>query len=169
MSVSMAAEGPGEEQSPRRRIDDHGRAAGRALLTVLLFAAVGPLIGGLIVSLPDILTVIAAAHDAGNLFYFLFALVSVGVPAAYAMGVVPAAIVGAVIAIIDYGARRSDAWIAVVLGVLGGMLWPVPWGSPPATLASPLEIWFLVASVISTWVCWFLSTRTPRRREERPA
>jgi hypothetical protein len=163
MSVSMAAEGPGERQTPRRQVGAEGRALGRALVTVLLFAAVGPLVGGLIVSLPDMLTAVAQARDLGSVIYFLFAFVSVGVPAAYAMGLVPAAIVGGIIAAIDFGERRSDAWIAVVLGALGGMLWPVPWGSPPATLASPIEVLFLVASIVSTFVCWFLSTRERRR------
>jgi len=166
MSMTMAAGGPEDSQAPPRHVAK--QALGRALLTVLLFGSIGPLLGGLIVSLPDVLTVIAQARDAGSLFYFLFAFVSVGVPAAYAVGLVPAAIVGAVIAAIDFGERRSDAWIAVVLGALGGMLWPVPWGSPPATLASPLEVWFLVASIASTWACWFLSTRERRLREERP-
>jgi hypothetical protein len=144
-----------------------GRAAlGRALGTVLFFAAVGPLIGGAIVGFRDIATVVAAGRDIGTVLYFLVAFGSVGVPAAYAMGLVPAALVGAFFAAVDFGRTRSDPWLAVVIGALGGMLWPVPWGLPPSTLSSPLEVHIFVASIVSTFVCWFASTR-PSRRQDR--
>lgn len=140
-------------------------AFGRALATVLLFAVFGPLIGGVIVGFRDILYVIGADRDLGTILYFLFAFGSVGVPAAYAMGLVPAALVGLFFAAIDYGRVRSDAWLAVVIGALGGMLWPTPWGEPASTLSSPLEVQLFIASIVSTLVCWFLSTRGVRRTE----
>lgn len=143
-------------------------ALGRALGTVLFFAVVGPLIGGLVVGFRDILHVVLRGGDLGSILYFLFALVSVGVPAAYAMGLVPAALVGAFFALVDFGRRRSAPWLAVVIGALGGMLWPVPWGSGPSTLSSPLEVQLLLASIVSTLICWFASTRGMRRRETSP-
>ena len=144
-------------------------ALGRALGTVLFFAVVGPLIGGLVVGFRDIVQVVLRGGDFGAIVYFLFALVSVGVPAAYAMGLVPAALVGVFFALVDLGRRRSAPWLAVVVGGLGGMLWPVPWGAPPSTLSSPLEVQIFIASIVSTWVCWFASTRGTRRRAEAPA
>ena len=140
-------------------------AFGGALATLLLFAVLGPLVGGVIVGFRDILTVIAAGRDLGTILYFLVAFGSVGVPAAYAMGLVPAAIVGLFFAALDYGRVRSDAWLAVVIGALGGMLWPTPWGEPASTLSSPLEVQLFIASIVSTLVCWFLSTRGVRRTE----
>ena len=140
-------------------------ASGRALGTVLFFAVVGPLIGGLILGFRDMAYVAGDGRDLGTILYFLFALLSVGVPAAYAMGLVPAAIVGVFFALVDYGRVRSDPWLAVVVGALGGMLWPVPWGSGPSTLSSPLEVQIFIASIVSTFVCWFASTRGVRRRE----
>lgn len=149
-----------ETQSPP------GRAAlGRAIGTVLFFAVFGPLIGGAIVGFRDIATVVAEESDLGTILYFLFAFGSVGVPAAYAMGLVPAALVGAFFAAVDYGQVRSDPWLAIVIGALGGMLWPVPWGEPVSTLSSPLEVQIFVASIVSTIVCWFLTTRRARRSE----
>ncbi len=149
-----------ESQAPPGRT-----ALGRALGTVLFFAVVGPLIGGAIVGFRDIATVVVEGRDIGTIVYFLVAFGSVGVPAAYAMGLIPAAVVGAFFAAVDFGRTRSDPWLAVVIGALGGMLWPVPWGLPPSTLSSPLEVQMFVASVVSTFVCWFASTRPPRRRE----
>jgi len=139
-------------------------AFGRALGTVLFFAVVGPLIGGVIVGFRDMASVVVRGGDLGVMLYFLFALLSVGVPAAYAMGLAPAALVGAFFALVDFGRRRSDPWLAIVVGALGGMLWPVPWGEAPSTLSSPLEWHVFVASIVSTWVCWFASTRGARRR-----
>jgi len=139
-------------------------ALGRALGTFLFFAIFGPLIGGTIVGFRDIATVIGAGGDLGTTVYFLVAFGSVGVPAAYAMGLIPAAVVGAVFAAVDFGRTRSDPWLAVVIGALGGMLWPVPWGLPPSTLSSPLEVQVFVASIVSTFVCWFASTRPHRPR-----
>ena len=81
------------------------------------------------------------------------------------MGLVPAALVGLFFAALDYGRVRSDAWLAVVIGALGGMLWPTPWGEPASTLSSPLEVQLFIASIVSTLVCWFLSTRGVRRTE----
>ena len=141
-------------------------ALGRALGTVLFFAVIGPLIGGLVVGFRDILHVVLRGGDLGSILYFLFALVSVGVPAAYAMGLVPAAVGGVFFALVDFGRRRSAPWLAIVVGGLGGMLWPVPWGSGPSTLSSPLEVQLFIASIVSTFICWFASTRgTGRRRE----
>lgn len=134
------------------------------MATVLLFAVFGPLVGGLIVGLRDMAHVAADGRDLGMILYFLFALLSVGVPAAYAMGLVPAATIGVFFALVDYGRVRSDAWLAVVIGALGGMLWPVPWGSGPSGLSSPLEVQLFIASIVSTLVCWFASTRGMRRR-----
>ncbi len=145
------------------------RALGRALATVLFFAVFGPLIGGIIVAFRDTIAVVAEGRDLWAILYFLFALVSVGVPAAYAMGLVPAAIVGLFFAVVDFGRRRSDAWLAVVIGVLGGILWPTPWGLPPSTLSSPLERHLFLASIVSTLVCWFASTRGAPRGEPSPA
>jgi hypothetical protein len=143
-----------------------GRTAiGRAIGTVLFFAVFGPLIGGVIVGFRDILTVVGADRDLGVILYFLIAFISVGVPAAYAMGLAPAALVGLFFAAVDFGRTRSDPWLAVVVGALGGVLWPVPWGEPASALTSPLGIQVFVASVASTFVCWFASTRRPRRRE----
>jgi hypothetical protein len=139
-------------------------AFGRALATVLFFAIFGPLIGGLILGFRDMAYVAVEGRDLGRVLYFLFALLSVGVPAAYAMGLAPAAIVGVFFALVDYGRVRSDPWLAVVVGALGGMLWPVPWGSGPSTLSSSLEVQIFIASIVSTWVCWFASTRGMRRR-----
>ena len=147
-----------------------GRSAlGRALGTVVFFAVAGPLVGGLVTGFRDILDAMFAGGGFGSIVYFLVAFVSVGVPAAYAMALVPAAIVGAVFAAIDFGRRRSDPWLAVVIGALGGVLWPVPWGSGPSTLSSPFEVRIFVASIVSTLLCWFLSTRAWRRREEMPS
>jgi len=158
----MALPEPGATETGPRP----GRTAfGRALATLLLFAVFGPLVGGVIVGFRDILTVIAAGRDLGTILYFLVAFGSVGVPAAYAMGLVPAAIVGLFFAALDYGRVRSDAWLAVVIGALGGMLWPTPWGEPASTLSSPLEVQLFISSIVSTLVCWFLSTRGVRRTE----
>jgi hypothetical protein len=77
------------------------------------------------------------------------------------MGLVPAALVGLCFAAVDFGRIRSDPWLAVVVGALGGVLWPVPWGEPASALSSPLEVQVFVASIVSTWVCWFASTRRP--------
>lgn len=156
-----APEAPPQETPTRREAS----ASGRALGTVLFFAIFGPLIGGLIVGFRDMTYVAADGRDLGTVLYFLFALLSVGVPAAYAMGLLPAAIVGLFFALVDYGRVRSDPWLAVVIGALGGMLWPVPWGSGPSTLSSPLEVQLLIASIVSTLVCWFASTWGMRRRE----
>ena len=79
-----------------------------------------------------------------------------------AMGVLAT---GLFFAAVDYGRVRSDPWLAVVVGALGGMLWPVPWGSGPSTLSSPLEVQLFIASIVSTLVCWFASTWGMRRRE----
>jgi hypothetical protein len=149
-----------ESQAPAGRT-----ALGRAIGTVLFFAVFGPLIGGAIVGLRDIATVVAEGRDLATILYFLFAFGSVGVPAAYAMGLVPAALVGAFFAAVDYGRVRSDPWLAVVIGGLGGMLWPVPWGEPASALSSPLEVQIFLASVASTLVCWFASIRGTRGRE----
>jgi hypothetical protein len=143
-------------------------AVGRAIGTVLFFAVCGPLIGGVIVGLRDIAAVAAAAGDIGVILYFIVAFGSVGVPAAYAMGLVPAALVGLCFAAVDFGRIRSDPWLAVVIGGLGGVLWPVPWGEPAAALSSPLELQVFVASIISTWVCWFASIRRPGCGEQTP-
>lgn len=142
-----------------------GTALGRAIGTVLFFAVFGPLIGGAIVGFRDIATVVGAGSDLGTILYFLFAFGSVGVPAAYAMGLAPAALVGAFFAAVDYGRVRSDPWLAVVVGALAGMLWPVPWGEPASMLSSPLEVQIFVACIVSTFICWFASTRRPRRQE----
>jgi len=144
-------------------------AAARALGTVFFFAVVGPLIGGLIVGFRDMAYVAGDGRDLGTVLYFLFALLSVGVPAAYAMGLLPAAIVGLFFAAVDYGRVRSDPWLAIVIGALGGMLWPVPWGSGPSTLSSPLEVQLFIASIVSTLVCWFVSTWGMRRRDRMAA
>jgi hypothetical protein len=149
-----------ESQAPPGRT-----AIGRAIGTVLFFAIFGPLIGGVIVGFRDIVHVVAVGQDIATILYFLFAFSSVGVPAAYAMGLLPAALVGGFFAAVDFGRTRSDPWLAVVIGALGGMLWPVPWGEPASTLSSPLEVQIFVASVASTWVCWFASVRGTRRRE----
>ena len=140
-----------------------GRTAlGRALATVLLFAVFGPLIGGAIVGLRDIATVVAGGPDVVTILYFLIAFGSVGVPAAYAMGLVPAALVGLFFAAVDFGRMRSDPWLAVVIGALGGILWPTPWGEPASMLSSPLGVQVFLASIVSTFVCWFASTRGRR-------
>jgi hypothetical protein len=143
-------------------------ALGRAIGTVLFFAVCGPLIGGVIVGLRDIAAVAAAAGDIGVILYFIVAFGSVGVPAAYAMGLVPAALVGLFFAAVDYGRVRSDPWLAVVVGALGGVLWPVPWGEPASALSSPLEVQVFVASIVSTWVCWFASTSRPGCGQQTP-
>lgn len=156
----MALSDPGAMEMPARA------ALGRAVGTVLFFAVFGPLIGGAIVGFRDIAYVASAERDIGTILYFLIAFGSVGVTAAYAMGLVPAAVVGVFFAAVDFGRVRSDPWLAVVIGALGGMLWPVPWGLPPSTLSSPLEGQVFIASVVSTFVCWFLSTRGPRRRRK---
>lgn len=137
-----------------------GRTAlGRAFATVLFFAVGGPLIGGLVTGFGDILDALTAGGGFGSFLYFMVAFISVGVPAAYAVALVPAALVGVVFAAIDFGRPRSDPWLAVVIGALGGMLWPVPWGSGPSTLSSPFEVDILIASIVSTFVCWFASIR----------
>jgi hypothetical protein len=159
--LPASAPEPRERQAPQ--------ALGRALATVLCFAIFGPLIGGVIVAFRDAIAVVVEGRDFGDVLYFLFALLSVGVPAAYAMGLVPATIVGLVFAAVDFGRRRSDAWLAVVIGALGGILWPTPWGAPPSTLSSPLERHLFLASIVSTLVCWFASTRGLARREASPA
>jgi hypothetical protein len=143
-------------------------ALGGALGTVLFFAVFGPPIGGVIVGFRDILYVVSADRDFGAILYFVVAFGSVGVPAAYAIGLIPAALVGVFFAAVDYGRVRSDPWLAIVIGALGGMLWPAPWGEPASTLSSPLEVQIFVASIVSTVVCWFASTRRQRRREEMP-
>jgi hypothetical protein len=144
-----------------------GRTAiGHAIGTVLFFAVFGPLIGGAIVGFRDIATVVVQGRDLGTIVYFLVAFGSVGVPAAYVMGLAPAALAGAFFAVVDYRRVRSDPWLAVVVGALGGMLWPVPWGEPASALASPLEVQILVASVASTFACWFASIRGLRGRRE---
>jgi hypothetical protein len=160
-----APEAVGPAPSPPRGTS----ASGRALGTVLFFAVCGPLIGGLILGFRDMAYVAGEGRDLGRVLYFLFALLSVGVPAAYAMGLVPAAIVGLFFAVVDYGRVRSDPWLAVVVGALGGMLWPVPWGSGPSSLSSPLEVQLFIASIVSTFVCWYASTRGARRRERMAA
>ena len=144
-------------------------AFGRAVATVLFFAVFGPLIGGAIVAFADIAGVVAEARDLAGILYFLVAFGAVAVPAAYAMGFVPAALVGLFFAAVDFGQVRSAPWLAVVIGALGGVLWPAALGQPPATLSSPLEVHILLASIVSTFLCWFLSTRGPRRREDPPA
>lgn len=161
-----APEAPQQGTATRREAS----ASGRALGTVLFFAVFGPLIGGVVVGFRDMAYVAAAdGRDLGTVLYFLFALLSVGVPAAYAMGLLPAAIVGLFFAAVDYGRVRSDPWLAIVIGALGGMLWPVPWGSGPSTLSSPLEVQLFIASIVSTLVCWFVSTWGMRRRDGRAA
>lgn len=162
----LPATAPAERQGQGQ---GQGRAAfGRALGTVLFFAVFGPLIGGAVVGFRDIAYVVSEGRDIGSILYFLIAFGSIGVPAAYAMGLIPAALVGAFFAAIDYGRVRSDPWLAVVIGGLGGILWPAPWGEPASALSSPLQVQIFTASIVSTWVCWFASTRNPRRREASP-
>lgn len=165
MSAGPEAAVPEAAQAPPAR-QSHG-AFGRALGTVLFFAVAGPLVGGLVVGFRDIHDAVAGVSAIGDLLYVLVTFVSVGVPAAYVLAFVPAVIVGIAFAAIDFGRRRSDPWLAVVIGALAGLLWPVPWGTAPATLSSQFERDIFIASIVSTWICWFASTRERWRRDGR--
>ena len=158
---------PAGETGAAERARAGSGAFGRAIGTVLFFAAIGPLIGGLVLGAPDILRLLRDSADLGATFYFILAFASVGLPVAYAMSLVPAAIVGLFFALVDFGRQRSSLWLAVVIGALGGVLWPVPWDGTASMLASPLERQAFFASVVSTVLCWFVSTLGTRQASPR--
>jgi hypothetical protein len=135
----------------------------RALGTVLLFALVGPVIGGVAFGLLEAGVSVVRNGDFWGVAILSLIAMPVGLSMALVFAAIPAAIVGVFFATVDFARQRSSLGLAIVVGALGGWLWPLVWELPPSDLTSYNPTF--IASVVSTVACWFISTRQARRSE----
>lgn len=130
----------------------------RALLTVAVFALLGPVAGAAVTIVGFVLFGFGpiSFSDAG---LAMLAMTSYGLWIAYPVGIVPAAGVGAVVALLDAFWRETGLPVALVIGVVGGVLWALV----AATGANRLfDILVIVSCILATLLCWWL-TRPLRR------
>jgi len=130
----------------------------RFALTVLVFALLGPLIGGAITIVGY---VVFGFHITmpGEVGWAILAALIYGLWLAYPIGLVPAAGVGAIIAVRDRFGGSSLAEAALIGGGVG-VLWAVfVSGKDYGNLFTVLVI---IASLVAAAVCWKL-TRWLRR------
>lgn len=145
------------------------RPVARAIGTVLFFAFVGPIAGGMVIWLLDLAVSIFRSGDFWGMMILSLVFAPFGVMAlvvALVFAFVPAAIAGTFFAVVDFGRVRSNVGLAIVVGALGGWFWPLVWGLPPSDLSSYHPEF--IASVVATVLCWHLSTRRTRRDETAP-
>jgi hypothetical protein len=142
-----------------------GRAAGRFAFTLLIFALVGPIVGGL-VTIAGLTLFGMNIWEPGDAMMVIGVMIIYGLWIAYPLGIVPAVIVGVLIGIKDiYGGTRF--WQAIILGVVAGLVWSryagssAEWGK---TFVTPVLV---AAALIATIVCWRLTRR--RIRSGAPA
>lgn len=140
--------GPAEMAArPERRV---GRTVGRFLLTLLIFVLLGPLVGG-IVTIFGIAIGLFATAPVGDIAAIAMAMIIYGLWAAYPLGVIPAALVGLVIAIRDlYGG--TGWWFAFVVGTVAGLVFLYSAGEGREGIAVPVS--FFAASLIATLACF---------------
>lgn len=153
-----------------------GKSTGRFFGIVALFALLGPLIGGLVVS--AYLGFLAATSQlatqgwaeavtvfvTGTLFGTLF-----GLPIAYAVGIVPAVWVGLAVAIWDWRKRLISWRIAILAALVSWLLIAMRAGDIIET-DEGTRIWqisILLAHLVATGLCWWLA-RTIFGRPLRP-
>ena len=133
------------------------RAIGRFVFTLLIFALVGPVVGGL-VTIAGLTVFGMNIWQPGDAVMVIMAMVIYGLWIAYPLGIIPAIAVGAVIGVKDiYGG--TPLWLATVIGIVAGLIWSryggsgADWGQ---TFLTPVLV---AAAVIGTLVCWRLTRR----------
>jgi hypothetical protein len=139
---------------------NRGRTVGRFIVTLVIFALVGPIIGGL-VTIAGLTLFGMNIWQPGDAMIVVATMMIYGLWIAYPLGIIPALVVGAVIAVKDiYGGTPFG--LAAVVGLIAGLIWSrvvgndSDWGQ---TFFTPVLI---AASLIATIVCWRL---TRRRRQ----
>lgn len=139
----------------------------RVICTMLWFAVMGPVIGALAVALVVAGGSLLNGEDFGTDFVMLIVFTPVGVASSFLFAFSPAVAAGVFFGIVDFGRGRSNLVLAVIVGAVGGWLWPLAWALPPSELSSFDHLF--IASIVSTLVCWFASTRGAHRRERTAA
>ncbi|MCB1496143.1 MAG: hypothetical protein KDJ86_10185 [Bauldia sp.] len=125
------------------------------MFTMLVFAALGPAIGGLVV----IATLVflgfnVTTHDAS--VWFLSATIW-GLWLAYPIGAFPALLVGGIFAVVDYDRQRSTLLAAAFVGLMAGVVWVLSMGHSPGD--SLMSNAIVAGSGIATVCCWWLRRR----------
>lgn len=134
------------------------RHGARVALTVLIFAVLGPLVGG-VIGLAGYIVFgfhITAPDQAGWAF---LAMAIYGLWLAYPIGLVPAAGAGAIVAIRDRFGGGSLAEAALIGGVIG-VLWALYVSG--RDYDNLFTVLLIIGSLIASAVCW-RSTRWLRR------
>jgi hypothetical protein len=129
----------------------------RVVLIGLIFALVGPLIGGVtVIMMLAAVSMGPGASPADLMTALLFSLIY-GIAFAYLLGIVPAALVGLILGIRQVFFGRVSWGEALGLGLVAGMIFmiliarsPSP-DTAPSVLVQPILV---LACVIPTMVCW---------------
>lgn len=152
-----------------------GKSAGRFFGIVAVFALLGPLIGGLVVSaylgfLAATPQIAQSWMDAAGVFLTttLFGTMF-GLPIAYAVGIAPAVWVGLAVAIWDWRKGLISWRIAIGAALVSWLLVAMRAGDIIET-DEGTRIWqisILLAHLVATGLCWWLA-RTIFGRPMRP-
>ena len=147
---------PKAESAPRRA--SGANRIVRAVLTVAVFALLGPVAGAAVTIAGFVLFGFGpiSFSDAG---LAMLGLTAYGLWVAYPIGILPAAGVGAVVALLDAFWRETDLLIALVIGIAGGVIWALVAAKGENRLFDSLVI---ASCIVATPLCWWL-TRPFRR------
>jgi hypothetical protein len=156
MTDPQAPAAPEAEPAPRRA--SGANRILRAILTVAVFALLGPVAGAAVTIVGFVLFGFGpiSFSDAG---LAMLAMTSYGLWIAYPVGILPAAGVGAVVALLDAFWRETGLLIALLIGIAGGVLWALVAAKGSNRLFDALVI---ASCVLATLLCWWL-TRPLRR------
>ncbi|MCB1489218.1 MAG: hypothetical protein KDJ88_17400 [Bauldia sp.] len=128
----------------------------RAILTVVVFACLGPLIGGLI-AIVGVVIFGFEMTDPHMITATAGPMILYGLWLAYPTGLVPAIVAGAIVAAVDYSKPRVNALMAAAIGLAIGIVWLGLGGHrPEGDLAGNL---IMIGCVVATVCCWWLRRR----------
>ena len=130
----------------------------RAVLTVAVFALLGPVAGAAVTIAGFVLFGFGpiSFSDAG---LATLAMTSYGLWIAYPIGILLAAGAGAIVAVLDAFWRETGLPVALVIGIAGGGLWALVAAKGSNRLFDTLVI---ASCIVATPLCWWL-TRPFRR------
>lgn len=133
---------------------------GALALVVIIFAGVGPFIGGLVLLQDATISNPAASFGGGISGYFdkvLFTLIL-----GYVFGVGYAFIAGVIVAVTGIWMKLNNFLVPLVAGVAVSAL-PVGWLYFGTTVNFGMIPWLLPICLIAAFICWFLTRGIVRR------
>jgi hypothetical protein len=141
----------------------------RALIVIAVFAIVGPPIGGILMMLILIVPTLVDGQRTVTLSEILGGM-AFGALLSYFLAATPAAIVGAVIAILDTLRGRVSFFLAICIGSVVVVAWLsfqelvsfVRYGNDAHSDGSFFNNAFFACSLLATAACWKLTRRGMR-------